>query len=664
MQKPVIMGFRKLPAVLLVTVIFSSATSVSQVSVTTWHNDNWRTGQNTNETVLTTANVAASSFGLLCQEQVTGQIYAQPLVVHNLDGTMSVYVVTMQDMLYVFNIPSGWDNGAGNRNCSSITQPTGSPVNLLPSGQYPTDCHYIGAGGCSVFSPSAGTLGTPVIQNSTLYVVTESQNVVDGGTPTAWYHYLHAIDVNPQAKATFLQEIDGGPVQMSASGFVDRYEIQRPGLLYVIGTSPGSDKVYAAFSMMDGSKPRPSGWIFEYQAANLSQSGYPYVYATTPGVSAGGGGIWQGGAGLAYGVDDSGKGYIYFSTADGAFDLDSGTAPNTDAGDSFVKIPANLSTIGTGYFQSSPAPYFTPSDQLYRGIVCSDGPVNDIDFGSAGTVLIPDGTFDGSAPGLYAVKSDKENYLWAMDRGGTNGLGGYNAGTSQSGYTCSNDPDYSCTCSSCPVCPASDWANGNVSGPIPVGGQGGATHTSRSTPAFWNGNTNASQHILGQLYFAPVESPLYDFTVSDSCSSSGNTGIVVCNNTVGATNIKSSGCPKGDTCMGYASTPSISSNGAGSSATNGIVWTLATPGGPSTIDFELFAFNAVPNSSGILSTLYDTSSCTAGSLGPAPSFPVPTVANGLVFVGGSCQAGQATTACPNGASTSNLNIFGLYPPGC
>ena len=79
MQKPLMMGFRKLPAVLFVTVIFSSAASVAQVSVTTWHNDNWRTGQNTNETVLTTANVVAGSFGLLCQEQVTGQIYAQPL---------------------------------------------------------------------------------------------------------------------------------------------------------------------------------------------------------------------------------------------------------------------------------------------------------------------------------------------------------------------------------------------------------------------------------------------------------------------------------------------------------------------------------------------------------------------------------------------------------
>jgi hypothetical protein len=661
MKSARITGLRSFPGLLLATVILLSAVTGAQVSVTTWHNDNWRSGQNTNETILTTTNVTSGSFGLLCQEQVTGQIYAQPLVVHNSDGTMSVYVVTMQDMLYVFNIPSGWDSGSGNRNCSSITQPTGSPLNLLPSGQYPADCNHIGGGDCLIINPYAGALGTPVIHGSTLYVVTESQNMPDGDTPRVWYHYLHAIDVSHPSDGSFLQEIDSGPGQISASGFLDEYQIQRPGLLYVAGTSPDTDKVYVAFSMMDGTNPLPSGWIFEYEASNLSQSGYPYVFVTTPGVSGGGGGIWQGGAGLAYGVDESGNAYIYFSTADGMFDLNN-TSPNTDAADSFLKIPANLSTIGTGYFQGSPAPYFTPSDQLYRGLICSNKSLNDIDFGSAGTMLIPDGTFSGSTPPLYALKSDKENYLWAMDRGGP---GGYNTGTSLSGYTCDSDPHYSCTCSSCPPCPTSDWANGNVNGPVPMGGTvGNSDQQTRSTPAFWNGNTNASQHVLGQLYFAPVDGQLYDFTVSDSCSSSGNTGAVVCNNPVGITQLNGNNCPANELkCMRYAATPSISSHGTGTSATNGIVWAVSALNN-STTDLTLYAFNAVPNSSGKLSTLYSTSGCTAGTIGPAPNFPVPTVANGLVFVGGSCQVGQTTSACPHGASTSNLNIFGLYPPGC
>jgi len=39
--------------VLTMTIMFSSARLNGQVSVATWHNDNWRTGQNTNQTALT-----------------------------------------------------------------------------------------------------------------------------------------------------------------------------------------------------------------------------------------------------------------------------------------------------------------------------------------------------------------------------------------------------------------------------------------------------------------------------------------------------------------------------------------------------------------------------------------------------------------------------------
>ena len=85
-------------------------------NVVTQHGNVARTGANTNETILTTSNVNATSFGKLFSQSVDGQVYAQPLYVANVaisgKGTHNVvFVATQNDSIYAFDADS---NGGAN----------------------------------------------------------------------------------------------------------------------------------------------------------------------------------------------------------------------------------------------------------------------------------------------------------------------------------------------------------------------------------------------------------------------------------------------------------------------------------------------------------------------------------------------------------------------
>ena len=116
-----IIVYRLSLALTVLAMVVSPASGQTGVNVTTWHNDNGRTGQNTQENHFYTSGslkLSKNNFGVLCNFPTQGQVYAEPLVIaHTNDNGMDVYVADMQDYLYKFRSP-----GVG-PDCAQPSQP-------------------------------------------------------------------------------------------------------------------------------------------------------------------------------------------------------------------------------------------------------------------------------------------------------------------------------------------------------------------------------------------------------------------------------------------------------------------------------------------------------------------------------------------------------------
>lgn len=339
-------------AAILFLVIASTAMGQTNLGVFTQQYYNTRTGNNTFEKILTPANVNSTKFGKLFSLTVDGQVYAQPLWVQGVkipgQGTHTVlYVATEMDSLFAFDANTGvqlWQvnftdpaNGIGPVPCESDQ---GEQIS------------------CAVF-PYYGVTGTPTIDpaTGTMYLIARTW---DSNAQVA-YQKLHAIDITSGA------EKFGGPVEVSGSvagtgagsvngtiTFDPLADIQRPGLLVEVNNRTGSKAVYIGWS------GAAHGWMMAYDAKTLQQVA---IFNTTPdGIR---GGVWQSGNGLA--ADSAG--YIYASTGDGPFDVNSG---GPDYGDSLLKFDGNLNIVD----------YFTPMDEACRFAA-------DFDVSSSGPVVLP-----------------------------------------------------------------------------------------------------------------------------------------------------------------------------------------------------------------------------------------------------------------------------------
>jgi uncharacterized repeat protein (TIGR03806 family) len=376
--------------------------------VLTYHNDNARTGANTNETLLTPANVNTNSFGLLRKYEVDGYVYTQPLYYPGLaipgQGTHNaVFVGTENNSVYAFDA----DGDAGTNGGLLWHASLGSGIDIVTTHEFGGRYHN------NVYQdmlPLVGITGTPVIDpaTGTLYVDAFTRVVNEAGTN--YYHHIHALNITNGMERSF------GPVEVAASvpgvgvgssggvlKFDARQHMQRlaltlaGGILYVgYGSAADTDTYH--------------GWLIGFDANNL-QLLTNHVFNTTPnattaqfGPHAGEGALWMGGGGLCVDANTN----LYFEVANGSFNADPSLGNGVDYGDSFMK----LSTTGN---RLAVADYFTPFNQAQMQ-------ADDADFGSGAPLLLPDEAGSAEHPHLI-VGGDKASKIYLVDR---DNMGRYN----------------------------------------------------------------------------------------------------------------------------------------------------------------------------------------------------------------------------------------------
>ena len=353
-----------------------------------YRNDNFRTGQNLAETVLTPTTVNGTQFGLQFTDTIDAAAYAQPLYAPNVvipnQGTHNVvYVATENDSVYAFDAdqqgPPLWQ-------ASFID--TADGITPVPSTDLGTSC--------TDLVPIIGITATPVIDSTsgTLYVVSKVKLGLG-----EYQQQLHALDITTgleraNSPVTITAQV-AGTAPDAVKGVVSfdpLLQHDRAALTLANGV------VYLTFASHCDIIPY-HGWILGYDETTLAQE---VVYNTTPNGSQGG--IWESGCGP--GVDTNGD--LITITGNGIFDT---STPTIDYGDSFLRLTPGAGTL-------SVTSSFTPLDEL----MLED---EDLDMGSGGNLMFP--VQPGPNPNLM-IGAGKLGTIYLVNR---DSMGGFNASTDQ-----------------------------------------------------------------------------------------------------------------------------------------------------------------------------------------------------------------------------------------
>lgn len=371
-------------------------------AVLTYHNDNTRMGVNSNETILNLSNVNTNTFGRVFSYPVDGFIYAQPLVMTNVNipgkGVHNVvYVATEHNSIYAFDADDNSGANAAPLWHTSFINPAAG-VTTVPNGDV----------GTTDITPEIGITSTPVIDPVTATIYVEVKTKENG----SYVHRLHALDIATGLERTNFNSpglIECNNYPGKGNGDNDGQnpphvlwnplrEHCRPALTLLNGV------VYMSFASHGDNGPY-HGWMFGYNATNVAQQ--VGAFNATP--NGGLGGFWDGGGGPS--VDAQGN--LYFQTGNGTFDGDSSITTNNDYSMSLLKLSTTNGIKLVDYFAPSNAVALSSADQ---------------DLGSAAPIILPDSAGSAAHPHLV-VGGGKTSPIYLVDRdnmGRFNGTTGTN----------------------------------------------------------------------------------------------------------------------------------------------------------------------------------------------------------------------------------------------
>ncbi|HEX4293330.1 MAG TPA: hypothetical protein VHZ29_04290 [Rhizomicrobium sp.] len=361
-------------ATLLLAMPFT-AQAATLVDILTYHYDNFRTGWNQGETVLTPKKVRGANFKMIASTPLDDQVDAQPLILGNQAvGTNSarevVYIATESNTIYAID---------GNTGAVLLQKNFGTPV---PRVALPGQCPNGG--------PNLGINSTPAIDPAThkIYFIAYTQ---ENHLPV---YRVHAIDPSTLEDTV-------APTVITASGkltdgttykFNPRESRNRAGLLLANGNLYAG---FASFCDFDADKSR--GWVLGWNAdslAPLKANEFTDALATSSNdffLSS----VWMSGYGLAASV----AGDVYFITGNSDFAGNS-YDPKKNLAESVVQMSPDLKSVKH---------LFTPMDAVNGWQVLDQ---EDGDFGSGGLMLLPPQT--GAATNL-AVAAGKVGVMYVLN---------------------------------------------------------------------------------------------------------------------------------------------------------------------------------------------------------------------------------------------------------